>query len=431
MAKGRHENGEKSKARNLKAKQLAHGPMDLPFLMLVLMLLAIGLIMLFSSSYAYGASLSKYNNDPYYFIKSQAFYAAIGLVLMYIISRIDYQFWRALSIPVLLVAIITLVLVLIPGVGVTLGGATRWLHLFLVAGPTYQPSEIAKLGIILFFSASLSKRKTGLHEFKTTLKQPWEGIRHWLDKVGLLELLPYLFILLLVALLMLLEPHMSGTILILAAGASIMFAAGTRWYWYIIALGAGGGMLIYIMTQTEYMATRIETWLDPWDAAASSDSAYQITQSLIAIGSGGLLGKGLGQSVQKYMYLPEPYNDFIFAIVAEELGFVGCLIILALFALLIIRGYWLSLHARDRFGSLLVVGITTLLATQVFLNIAVVTGLIPTTGISLPFFSYGGTALIIQLCEMGIVLSVSRQIPAPKPATQKKTSSTETAAGAV
>ena len=418
MAIFRRGEHEASSDRELRAKQMARGPIDLPFLMLVLMLLAIGLIMLFSSSYAYGASLSKYNNDPYYFIKSQAIYAAVGLILMYIISKINYQFWRFLSVPVLLLAIVTLVLVLIPGVGVTLSGATRWLHIFLVAGPTFQPSEIAKLGIILFFSASLSKRKTGLHTFRRRLPGPLEAIRRWLDKVGLWEMLPYLLLLLFVAMLMLMEPHMSGTILILAAGASIMFAAGTKWYWYVIAIAGGSGMLAYIMTQTEYMATRIQTWLNPWDSSTSSSSAYQITQSLIAIGSGGLLGKGLGQSVQKYMYLPEPYNDFIFAIVAEELGFVGCLIILALFALLIIRGYWLSLHARDRFGSLLVVGITTLLATQVFLNIAVVTSLIPTTGISLPFFSYGGTALIIQLAEMGIVLSVSRQIPAPKTAEQ-------------
>ncbi len=405
-------NQEKRRLRAERAKELSRGPIDMPFLMLVMLLLAIGMIMLFSASYAYGASLSKYHNDPYYFIKSQAIYGAAGLVIMYLLSRINYQIWRAFSVPVMAVAIATLLLVLTP-FGVTLGGATRWLYILLVAGPTFQPSEIAKLGIILFFSASLSKRRTGLHTFRTRLPGILDRFRSLLDRVGLWEMFPYLGLLLFVSALMLAEPHMSGTILILAAGASIMFAAGTRWYWYLIALAGGGTMLAFIMTQTSYMTARITTWLNPWDSAASSDSAYQITQSLIAIGSGGLLGKGLGQSVQKYMYLPEPYNDFIFAIVAEELGFVGCLIILALFALLIIRGYWLSLHARDRFGSLLVVGITTLLATQVFLNIAVVTSLIPTTGISLPFFSYGGTALIIQLAEMGIVLSVSRQIPAP------------------
>jgi cell division protein FtsW len=235
-----------------------------------------------------------------------------------------------------------------------------------------------------------------------------------MNRTGLLEMIPYGVILLLIAGLMLQEPHMSGTILIMAAGASIMFAAGTKWYWYVAAIGGGGGLLGIIMTKTDYMTDRLLAWKNPWDPDLSSSKTYQIIQSLYAVGSGGLLGKGLGQSVQKYLYLPECYNDFIFAIVCEELGYVGALLIIALFACLIIRGYWLSLHARDRFGSLLVIGITTLLATQVFLNIAVVTNLIPTTGISLPFFSYGGTALVIQLAEMGIILSVSRQIPAPK-----------------
>ena len=161
-----------------------------------------------------------------------------------------------------------------------------------------------------------------------------------------------------------------------------------------------------------YQSTRIEIWKDPW--AYPRDGGWQIIQSLYAIGSGGLLGLGLGKSRQKFLYLPEPENDFIFAIVCEELGLIGAAVILLLFALLVIRGYWIAIHARDRFGALLVVGVTTLTAAQVFLNIAVVTNLIPTTGISLPFFSYGGTALMIQLAEMGMVLSVSRQIPAPK-----------------
>ncbi len=400
--------------RDEKRRQLAKGPLDLPFLLLVVMLLVIGLIMLFSASYATAASSDNYNYDAYFFIKRQGVYAAIGVVVMYLISRIDYHFWRPLSMVVLVGALVTLLLVLVPNVGVTRNQATRWLRMLIFFGPEYQPSEIAKLGIILFFSAKLSIRKDGLHQFKRTLPPPFQGMRGWLDKVGLWEMIPYLSILLLVAILMLLEPHMSGTILILAAGASIMFAAGTKWYWYAAAIAVGGGGLAFIMTQTDYMATRLATWQDPWAEESSSTTAYQIIQSLYAVGSGGLLGKGLGQSLQKYGYLPEAYNDFIFAIVAEELGYVGCLIIIALFALLVIRGYWLSLHARDRFGALMVVGIITLLATQVFLNIAVVTNLIPTTGISLPFFSYGGTALVIQLAEMGIILSISRQIGPPK-----------------
>ena len=167
-----------------------------------------------------------------------------------------------------------------------------------------------------------------------------------------------------------------------------------------------------VLLMSGYQSSRIEIWKDPW--AHPRDGGYQIIQSLYAIGSGGLLGLGLGKSRQKFLYLPEPENDFIFAIVCEELGYIGAAVVLILFALLVIRGFWIAIHARDRFGALLVVGITSLMAVQVFLNIAVVTNFLPTTGISLPFFSYGGTALMIQLLEMGIVLSVSRQIPAPK-----------------
>jgi cell division protein FtsW len=195
-------------------------------------------------------------------------------------------------------------------------------------------------------------------------------------------------------------------------GASILFAAGINLGWFVAGGAAVTALLVFIITSTDYMTRRIALWRDPWIDPLGG--GFQAIQSLYAIGSGGLLGLGLGNSRQKFLYLPEEHNDFVFSIVCEELGYIGAAIVLLLFALLIIRGYWLAVHARDRFGALLVVGITTLLAFQVFLNIGVVTNLFPVTGISLPFFSYGGTALMIQLLEMGIVLSVSRQIPAPK-----------------
>ena len=219
-------------------------------------------------------------------------------------------------------------------------------------------------------------------------------------------------ILLLVAALMLKQPHMSGTILVLAGGASVLFAAGIHWGWFVAGITGVGGLLWIVITLTPYMTNRINLWLDPW--SQRQGLGYQTVQSLIAIGSGGMLGRGLGNSIQKMLYIPEPENDFVFPIVVEELGFVGGLVVLVLFALLILRGYWLALNARDKFGALTIVGIITLLAVQVFLNIGVVTNLIPNTGISLPFFSYGGTALMIQLGEMGMVLSISRQIPPPK-----------------
>ena len=234
----------------------------------------------------------------------------------------------------------------------------------------------------------------------------------FLDRIGFLELVPYGIALLAVLIPIALQPHMSGMILIVIAAASVLFAAGIRLGWFVAAGTLVVGALTLIITKTDYMTARINSWLDP--ASDPRGDGYQVLQSQTAIGSGGLLGVGLGNSKQKYLFLPEEHNDFIFAIVCEELGLIGACVIILLFALLIIRGYWLALHARDRFGTLLIVGINTLLAAQVFLNIGVVTGAIPPTGISLPFFSYGGTALMIQLAEMGMILSVSRQIPAAR-----------------
>jgi len=224
---------------------------------------------------------------------------------------------------------------------------------------------------------------------------------------------PYLLILGIFSILMLLEPHLSGTVLIVGVGAVLMLVGGIRWFWVAIAgVGVGGVAALMMSGIITYGQSRIAMWKDPF--IDPRGDGYQLSQSLISIGSGGLLGVGLGKSRQKFLYLPEEHNDFIFAIICEELGLIGATIIMLLFAALILRGYWIALHARDRFGSLLVVGVTTLIAMQTFLNIGVVTGLLPTTGISLPFFSYGGTALLIQLAEMGIVLSVSRQMKPTK-----------------
>ena len=386
-------------------QQLARGPMDLPFLMLVLLLTGIGVIMVFSASFA---TAYYEGRDPAYYFMRQALFAGAGLAIMYVISKINYQTFRWLSVFALGVAILLLIAVLIPGIHTNRAdGVRRW-----IAVPglgTFQPSEIAKVAVIMYFSARLSKRNTE-KPIRLSPRSNLSGIVGWLDKIGFLELIPYGVILLVIVFLMKLEPHMSGTILILAGAAAVLFAAGIKFYWFLLGGGAMG--LLLALSMQGYQSTRILVWKDPW--AYRQEGGYQIIQSLYAIGSGGLLGLGLGKSRQKFLYLPEPENDFIFAIVCEELGYIGAAIVILLFVLLIIRGYWLAVHARDRFGALLVVGITTLLAVQVFLNISVVTNLLPTTGISLPFFSYGGTALMIQLAEMGMVLSVSRQIPAPK-----------------
>lgn len=394
-------------------QQLARGPIDLPFLALVLLLTAVGLIMLLSASYA-----SAYYNmdpnvntggDPYYYFKRQIGFALLGIIAMIVAARFNYQYLRGLSIPFLFGAIILLALVLTP-LGRSGGGARRWLSL---AGIRFQPSELVKVGVVMFFSANLSKRKGQLKEPKKWNKRTFLGrMLGFLDRIGFLELIPYGLIVVVVLILLAKQPHLSVMILILLTAASVLLVGGIHLGWFFAGGATVSAALWFIITKTEYMTARINAWRNP--QADLWGDGYQLWQSQIAIGSGGLLGVGLGNSHQKYLFLPEEHNDFIFAIVCEELGLVGACIVMALFALLIIRGYWLALHARDRFGTLLIVGFTTLIAVQTLLNIGVVTGALPTTGIALPFFSYGGTALAIQLASMGVILSVSRQIVAVK-----------------
>ena len=372
-----------------RSREAARGAPDLPFLAMTVLLTVIGLIMLLSASFPYA---EKVYGDPLYLFKRQAVFAVMGIVAMLVIGRINYERFRGLSRLLLLAAVALLILVLVPGVGITRNNATRWLGL-ASKSLTFQPSEIAKIAVILYFSDTISRRRGQMRDFRT-------GI------------LPYAVILCVIGALMMLEPHFSGTVLIFAVGVILMVVGGIRLYWVGGGLAAGGVLVWLLIEKLGYGASRISMWLNPWQD--TSDDGYQMCQSLIAIGSGGLFGLGLGKSRQKFLYLPERHNDFIFAVVCEELGLVGAWVIIALFALLILRGFWIALHARDRFGTLLAVGVTSLLALQTFLNIAVVSGLVPCTGISLPFFSYGGTALLLQLAEMGVVLSVSRQMPAPR-----------------
>lgn len=393
------------------AWEAARGPMDMPFFLIAMLLLGIGLIMLFSASFPNAQSSSRLGNDPLYFIKRQVIFAVGGVLLMLWVSKINYERFRGLAQLALIVSITSLVLVVIPGpnngrlFAISINGAARWLG--IPNTPlTFQPSDVAKLGLIVYFAESISKKREKMKNFK-------EGFLH------------HAVILLTMVLLTIREPHFSGAILIGGIGAAMMVVGGIHWGW--IAAGVGGvGFASYLLVFTNvidnffkaihYNASRIAVWRDPFggDSEFRRGPAWQTIQGLYAVGSGGLLGVGLGKSRQKFGFLPEAQNDYIFAVVLEELGLVGGGLIMILFALLIIRGFWLAIHARDRFGSLLIVGVTTQIALQTFLNIAVATNFIPATGISLPFFSSGGTALIIQLVEVGIVLSVSRQIPAPK-----------------
>ena len=394
--------------RDLTAQeQLARGPIDLPFLMLVLLLLGIGMIMMFSASYATGYYNSEHEpGASTLYLVNQAKFALLGLTTMVIVSKINYQTYRVLA-PVGLIGSIFLLLLVYTPLGVEHNDARRWLNF----GVEFQPSELAKVAVIVFFASRLSRRDTrrAIRFKNRTLAG---RMVNRMERIGLIELIPYVLVLGGVSLLVIKQPHLSGTLLILAGGASVLFAAGIHLGWFAVGgLSAAAAAAVVIATHP-YMLDRLELWRDPWEFRA--EKGYQTVQSLIAIGSGGLLGKGLGNSMQKMLYIPEPENDFVFPVLVEELGFVGGVLVLALFSLLILRGYWLALHARDRFGALTSVGIITLLAAQVFLNIAVVTNLLPNTGISLPFFSYGGTALVVQLAEMGMVLSISRQIRPPK-----------------
>lgn len=377
--------GERIGSGAAEAVRQSRGSIDLPFAALTLLLLTIGVVMVLSASYArayYSAATG--HNAAYYFMRQLGF-ALAGVGAMYALSLFPMQFYRRMSFLVLAAAVGLLALV--PVIGVSQGDAKRWISLGFT---TFQPSEIAKIGIILYFAALICK-------FKGRMRTVRYGI------------LPFAGVLLIVVALLVMEPHFSAAIIIIAIGAVMLFLGGVRLYWFVGALIAALAALGVVMTFFPYASSRITTWLDPF--ANTSGSGYQIVQSLYAIGSGGLFGLGLGQGRQKYLYLPEEHNDFIFPVVCEELGFVGAIAILILFALLVIRGYWLAMHMRDRYSFLVTAGITTLLAIQVVLNVAVVTNLVPCTGISLPFFSYGGTALLIQLAEMGIVLSASRDIP--------------------
>ena len=353
---------------------------------LMLIILAIGLIMVLSAS---GIVAEQVNGDKYYFFKRQLVFACGGGVVLWGAALMPRSWLYRLQYPAIFLSLFLLLLTLSP-LTPSINGAKRWIPL----GPvSLQPMEFVKISLALYLAYFMSSKQALVKTFSRGVIPPFAVTGLF---CGLL----------------LLQPDFGSAVVV----ASILFfmclAGGTRFIYLFFAmiLSCAGAMALAILEP--YRLRRLLAFLDPF--ADPTDTGYHLVQSLLAIGSGGLLGLGLGKSRQKFLYVPEPENDFVFPIVAEELGFIGAVVVLLLFSLLIMRGYWLALHARDKFGALTIVGIITLLAVQVFLNVGVVTNLIPNTGISLPFFSYGGTALMIQLAEMGIVLSISRQIPAPK-----------------
>lgn len=364
-----------------KNQTLVKSRVDVTFVTIVLLLVSLGLIMLFSASYAYAYY---YFNNYFHFISRQMVFAIAGLIVMVIMANIDYHILTKFTMPLFAVSIFLLIIVLFMP---SLNGASRWINLGFM---TFQPSEIAKFAIILLFAHYISVNSELMGTFKY-------GV------------LPFGIILGLVAFLMVLEPHLSGTVLIFAISAIMMFVGGTSLFWFMLVGGCIIGCVVIIIMipgLVQYAMSRVQYWIDPF--SDPTNKGYQTIQSLYAIGSGGLFGTGIGGSKQKFLFLPEPQNDFVFSVVCEELGFVGATVIIILFALLVWRGFIIAMKAPDKLGSMLAVGFTAQVGLQAILNIAVVTNTIPNTGISLPFFSYGGTSLMMLLMQMGIVISISR-----------------------
>lgn len=367
-----------AKQKRATAKRLPH--MDATFLIIILVLLTFGLIMLFSASYAY--AYYQYG-DSLYFIKRQAIFAVMGIAGMLFVSCINYHVLLKFVPWFFGGGLLLLVIVLFMP---EQKGARRWIDLKII---TFQPSEIMKFALVLLFAYLIMKNYDKMSTFRY-------GV------------LPFMIPLGIVCVLMILEPHLSGTILIVSIALVMMFVGGVKYRYYValLIIAALGVLLVILYGGIGYVEARLASWLDPF--SDPQGDTYQTVQSLLAIGSGGFTGLGLGNSRQKYLYLPEPQNDFIFSIVCEELGFIGAVVLVTLFALFVVRGFIIASRAPDKFGSMLAVGLTAQIGIQVIVNIAVVTNTVPNTGISLPFFSYGGTALLMQLLQMGVVLNISR-----------------------
>ncbi len=370
--------------KNKQFSSFLENPIDYTLLMTVLLLLTLGLIMVLSASSP--TSLAETGKSYKYFMK-QSIFAVIGVSAMWFISKIDYRFYKKFYKIAYIIAIILLSSVLL--FGKTLNGAKRWIY--ITESLSFQPSELVKFCMIIFYAGLLTKNRDELKKITTG----------WLK--NLLWLVPIIGLLIV-------EPHLSASIVIIGICVVMMTIAGCK-LWQIIIPGISIGIpslgiAIWKIPKFSHALKRITTFIDPWQDQLGK--GWQVIQSLYAIGSGGLFGTGLGQSKQKYLYLPEPQNDFIFSVIAEELGFIGCTFVIVLFAIFIWRGILIAMRAPDMFGSLVAVGITAMVGIQVIINIAVVTSSMPATGMPLPLFSYGGTALFIMLCEMGVLLNISR-----------------------
>ncbi len=362
-------------------KKLNIGHSDGAFIVITLILVVFGLIMMFSASSANALYLF---GDSYHYIKNQVVYAVLGVAAMILISFIPYRVLHRFAWPLYVVSEILLIMTLFMP---PLNNARRWI---IIGSFTFQPSELTKFAVICLFAHLIS-----------TNPEKMKNIRYGF-------ILPML-VLGSIAGIMMMQTHLSGTILICLVGVVMILIGGSKIRWFglsgLVALPAGFAF-IYFSDKMEYAMERIRMWLDPFQDRTGA--GHQTIQSLLAIGSGGLMGLGLGNSRQKHLYVPEPQNDFIFSIICEELGFIGAIFVIVLFMIFVFRGFSIAMNARDKFGAMLAIGVTLQVGIQALLNIAVVTNTMPNTGISLPFFSQGGTSLFMLLAEVGVVLSVSR-----------------------
>ena len=377
--------------RQLKFFNLATG-FDMQFFALLMIILIIGLSTLYSASHVYAFNYN--DGDSFFYIRKQAIFAAMGLVAMLGISMVDYHILHRWSWLIWGGSMAFLVAALFMP-------SQTGIHRWVAIGPiSFQPSEVAKFALVLLFAHLISlnhkKMKTFLHGF-----------------------LPFLVILGMTCGLVVIEPHLSGTMLIAILGFAMMYVGGVRWWYLALVLGLGAALVLVMVLVLGYEQDRISVWLHPLesfsneiqfaDGMSGRDHAWQTVQSLYAIGSGGLLGQGPGNSRQKHLFLPEPQNDFVFSIFCEEMGWIGAALVLILFGLLMWRGFKIAMKAPDKFGCMLALGLTLQIGIQVAINVAVVSNLLPNTGISLPFFSYGGTSMLMLMAQMGVVLSISRQ----------------------
>ena len=370
-----------SKKKGKSFSSFLKNPIDFTILITILLLLSIGLIMLLSASSP--SALSESGNSYAYFFR-QAIFAVAGLFMMWVISNIDYRFYQKYYKLAYIVAF--LLLLAVPFIGREVNGAKRWIY--VTETLSIQPSEMVKLLMIIFYAAILVKNRDELNKYGKGL------VKHLLLVAPIIGLL-------------LIEPHFSASMIIVGIVVIMMIIAGCKfWHFLVSGLVVGVPGIIGLILLEPYRLKRVITFLNPW--SDPTGDGWQVIQSLYAIGSGGLFGAGLGDSKQKYLYIPEPHNDFIFSILAEELGFIGCTVVIILFAIFIWRGILIAMKSPDMFGSLVAIGITAQVAIQVIINIAVVTSSMPATGMPLPFFSYGGTSLFILLCEMGVLLNISK-----------------------